>query len=107
MKWFTHKAVAVAGALAAGAHPGALVAVMVGSVLPDMVDTAMARGDQKVWRRIHRQTSHWFGWYLIIIILGFTFPTQRIVLDLLRATHISFPGVSPPLWRRSAGSATT
>ena len=103
MKWFTHKAVAVAGALAAGAHPGALVAVMVGSVLPDMVDTAMARGDQKVWRRIHRQTSHWFGWYLIIIILGFTFPTQRIVLDLLRATHISFPGVSPSALAQVSG----
>ncbi len=55
MKWFTHKAVAVAGALAAGAHPAALFAVMIGSVLPDMVDTAMARGDKKVWRRIHRQ----------------------------------------------------
>lgn len=103
MKWFTHKAVAVAGALAAGAHPGALVAVMVGSVLPDMVDTAMARGDQKVWRRIHRQTSHWFGWYPIIIILGFTFPTQRIVLDLLRATHISFPGVSPSALAQVSG----
>lgn len=25
MKWFTHKAVAVAGALAAGAHPGGVV----------------------------------------------------------------------------------
>ena len=33
MKWFTHKAVAVAGALAAGAHPAALFAVMIGSVL--------------------------------------------------------------------------
>ena len=76
MKWFTHKAVAVAGALAAGAHPAALFAVMIGSVLPDMVDTAMARGDKKVWRRIHRQTSHWFGWYLVIIILGFLIPTQ-------------------------------
>ncbi len=94
MKWFTHKAVAVAGALAAGAHPGALVAVLVGSVLPDMVDTAIARGDQKVWRRIHRQTSHWYGWYLIIILLGFLLPTERIVLDLLRAADISFPGVS-------------
>ena len=103
MKWFTHKAVAVAGALAAGAHPAALFAVMIGSVLPDMVDTAMARGDKKVWRRIHRQTSHWFGWYLVIIILGFLIPTQRIVLDLLRATHITFPGVSPSALAQVSG----
>lgn len=69
---------------------------MIGSVLPDMVDTAMARGDKKVWRRIHRQTSHWFGWYLVIIMTGLSYPEpQRIVLDLLRATHITFPGVSP------------
>ena len=94
MKWFTHKAVAIAGALAAGAHPGAVVAVMVGSVLPDMVDTAIARGDQKVWRRIHRQTSHWYGWYLILILLGFTLPMQQITADILRATHLSFPGFS-------------
>ena len=103
VKWFTHKAVAVAGALAAGAHPAALFAVMIGSVLPDMVDTAMARGDKKVWRRIHRQTSHWFGWYLVIIILGFLIPTQRIVLDLLRATHITFPGVSPSALAQVSG----
>ena len=103
MKWFTNKAVAVAGALAAGAHPAALFAVMIGSVLPDMVDTAMARGDKKVWRRIHRQTSHWFGWYLVIIILGFLIPTQRIVLDLLRATHITFPCVSPSALAQVSG----
>ena len=94
MKWFTHKAVAVAGALAAGAHAGALVAVLVGSVLPDMVDTAIAHGDKKVWRRIHRQTSHWFGWYVLLILLGFTLPLQEVTADLLRATNISFPGVS-------------
>ena len=64
-------------------------------------------GRQEVWRRIHRQTSHWFGWYLVIIILGFLIPTQRIVLDLLRATHITIPRrVSRRRWRRSAASAT-
>ena len=103
MKWVSHKAVAVAGALAVGAHPAALFAVMIGSVLPDMVDTAMARGGKKVGRRIHRQTSHWFGWYLVIIILGFLLPTQRIVLDLLRATHITFPGVSPSALAQVSG----
>ena len=94
MKWFTHKAVAVAGALAAGAHAGALVAVLVGSVLPDMIDTAIARGNKKVWRRIHRQTSHWFGWYVLLIFLGFVLPLHTMVADFLRMAHISFPGVS-------------
>ena len=94
MKWFTHKAVAVAGALAAGAHMGELVAVLVGSVLPDLIDTTVAHGNKKIWRRIHRQTSHWFGWYLLLIALGCAFPLEHMVIEILRATNISFPGIS-------------
>ncbi len=94
MKWFTHKAVAVAGALAAGAHAGALVAVLVGSVLPDMIDTAAAHGNKRVWRRIHRQTSHWFGWYVAMILLGVVLPLQEMTADFLRMADISFPGIS-------------
>ncbi len=100
MKWFTHKAVAVAGSLVAGAHAGALVAVLVGSILPDMVDTAFAHGDKRVWRRIHRQASHWFGWYILLILFGFICPLQDVTGDLLRTVTISFPGIS-----RSALSA--
>lgn len=94
MKWFTHKAVAVAGALAVEAPPTALVAILVGSVLPDMVDTTISRGDQKVWRRIHRQASHWFGWYLGLMALGYMIPAQDVLLPLLKSANISFPGVS-------------
>ena len=94
MKWFTHKAVAVAGALAAGAHAGALMAVLIGSVLPDLIDTVIARGNKRLWRRIHRQTSHWFGWYVLLILLGLVLPMQDEVERWLRMLHISFPGVS-------------
>lgn len=94
MKWFTHKAVAVAGALAVGAHVGALVAVLVGSVLPDMIDTAVAHGNKRIWRRIHRQTSHWFGWYILLILLGLMLPLQEMTADFLRMVNVSFPGIS-------------
>lgn len=93
MKWFTHKAVAVAGALAAGAPPVALLAVMVGSVLPDMVDTAVSRGNKQLWRKIHRQTSHWFGWYLLLIGVGFVLPMPDAMEELLEAANLSLPEV--------------
>ena len=94
MKWFTHKAVAVAGALAAGAHMGEMVAVLVGSVLPDLIDTTVAHGNKKIWRRIHRQTSHWFGWYILLILLGAAFHLQDINIELLHTANITFPGIS-------------
>ena len=83
MKWFTHKAVAIAGALVAGAHAGGLIAVALGSIAPDAMDTAIAHGDKQVWRRIHRQTTHWFGWYILIILLGLSLPLQPMVSDVL------------------------
>ena len=70
MQWFTHKTVTLAGALAAGAPTIGLVGALIGSILPDMADTALAGGNQQRWRRLHRQTTHWFGWYLGIVALG-------------------------------------
>lgn len=70
MKWFTHKAVAVAGALAAGSPLVGLVAVLCGSVVPDAIDTALTRGDKRRWWKFHRQSSHWFGWYFLIMGIG-------------------------------------
>ena len=107
MKWFTHKAVAVAGALAAGAHMGELVAVLVGSVLPDLIDTTVAHGNKKIWRRIHRQTSHWFGWYILLMLLGIFFPLQDIAIELLRATNISFPGISRDMLEKAGEYGNT
>lgn len=94
MKWITHKAVAVAGALAVQASPAALIAILVGSVLPDMVDTIASGGNRRIWSKIHRQTSHWFGWYLILIFAGFTIPIGEALFPVLQGAGISFPGVS-------------
>ena len=87
MKWFTHKAVAFSGALAVGASPLDLLAVLLGSILPDAADTALACGNQKRWRRIHRQTTHWFGWYLLIILLGLALPLEELTRNALHAAH--------------------
>lgn len=70
MQWFTHKAAALAGALAVGAPVAGLVGALLGSVLPDMADTALSGGNKARWRRLHRQTTHWYGWYLLIAAAG-------------------------------------
>ena len=82
MKWFTHKAIAIAGALALEASPPGLFATLVGSILPDLADRTFAMGNKQQWRRIHRQTSHWMGWYLLFMILGLmNFPLKHFALS--------------------------
>ena len=82
MKWFTHKAIAIAGALALEASPPGLFATLVGSILPDLADRTFAMGNKQQWRRIHRQTSHWMGWYLLLMILGLmNFPLKHFALS--------------------------
>ena len=80
MKWTTHKAVAVAGALLFEPGITAVAAAVFGSILPDMIDTLRAGGDRQRWARLHRQSSHWFGWYAILVILAL--PLQRILLNI-------------------------
>lgn len=70
MKWFTHKAIAVAGALALNAPPQGIIGVLIGSVLPDLTDTTLSFGNKKRWKQLHRQSSHWIGWYILLLMLG-------------------------------------
>lgn len=82
MKWFTHKAIAIAGALAFEASPSGLFATIIGSILPDLTDKAFAMGNKQQWERIHRQASHWVGWYLLLMILGLVnFPLKHFALS--------------------------
>lgn len=77
MKWFTHKAIAVAGALALDAPGPGIIATLIGSILPDVTDTTLSMGNKQRWRKIHRQTSHWFGWYLLLMLIGaLSIPSQ-------------------------------
>ncbi|MEG2171738.1 MAG: metal-dependent hydrolase [Desulfovibrionaceae bacterium] len=73
MKWFTHQTVAVAAAIALHIPPVGIAAVLVGAILPDMIDHKIAgRGPnrQKIFNKIHRGASHWFGWYVALLLCG-------------------------------------
>jgi inner membrane protein len=74
MKWITHQTAAVTAALALGLSPGGVLAACVGAVLPDALDQRLAklaltkRARQRVFNRIHRGVTHWFGWWLALFI---------------------------------------
>lgn len=72
MKWLTHQTTTVAAALALAMPAAAVGAAWAGSVLPDLLDqkrAALSRNRQRTFNRIHRGTSHWFGWWLALFVL--------------------------------------
>ncbi len=76
MKWITHSTVAVGLAMTLGLPTSglggvALSGVALGSVLPDMIDHGISRltpNPQKTFNAIHRGATHWFGWYVAMLI---------------------------------------
>lgn len=73
MKWITHQAVAVGVAFSLGLSAPGVGAAWAGAVLPDVLDqkrAALSRNRQRAFNRIHRGTTHWFGWWLAVWALG-------------------------------------
>ncbi len=76
MKWFTHISVAVGTATALGLPTSglggvALSGVAFGAILPDMLDMGFSRmtpNPQRTFQAIHRGITHWFGWYVAMLI---------------------------------------
>ena len=98
MKWITHQAAAVGAALALHLPPAGVLAACVGAVLPDVLDQRLAglaptrRGRQKVFNRIHRGATHWFGWWLALFLAALFWhlpPLGRAAL-----TGLAFGGLS-------------
>lgn len=103
MKWITHQTGAVLGALALGLPWPGIAAAGAGAVFPDVIDqkisglAATRRGRQKIFNKIHRGPSHWFGWWLLLLAVlavwpplardaaaGFVFGAlSHIALDML------------------------
>lgn len=89
MKWVTHQTGAILGAIALNAPPAALVMAIPGAILPDMLDLKMAglgrgkAGKQKVFNKVHRGSSHWFGWWLGLLLLVLSIPLPPLLQDAL------------------------
>lgn len=83
MKWITHQAGAAIGAAALGLPAAAIALSVAGAVWPDILDQRVSRlagssrkDRQKMFNRIHRGASHWFGWYagLLLVISACPLP---------------------------------
>lgn len=89
MTWPTHQVGAALAALALDLPPLAIASACLGAVLPDLADqkiSALATGKrmrQKVFNRIHRGNSHWFGWWIMLFMLPLAFPMPAFARDLL------------------------
>lgn len=103
MRWMTHTGVAVGVAVTLGAPVGVVAGVAAGSVLPDVIDRAVAGKNQQLWRKIHRGTSHWWGWYVLLtmaaLVLGpevqVTFMDFLSALEILPRDVLRLMGQSP------------
>lgn len=90
MRWITHTGVAVGVAAVLGAPAVVVAGVAAGSVLPDVFDQLVAGRNQQLWRKIHRGTSHWWGWYALLIVGAFLLgpEAQETFRDFLNALDV-------------------
>ena len=82
MRWPTHQVAALGCGLLFHLPFPALVASLVGAVFPDVLDQRIAglalgkRGKQRLFNRIHRGTTHWFGLWLALLFFALARPVD-------------------------------
>lgn len=85
MKWITHQAGAVFGALALTLPLPAVFCSALGAVAPDAIDQRLSkmagRKRQKTFNKIHRGSSHWFGWWLLLFLAALAIPIPSLLRD--------------------------
>lgn len=89
MKWITHQTGAILLATGLQLPWVGVAAAAAGAILPDVVDQrisglgATRKQKQKIFNRIHRGNSHWFGWWLALALAALFAPLQPLVRDLM------------------------
>lgn len=89
MKWLTHQVGAAVGATFLDCPWPAVCAACAGAIFPDVIDQKISRlgpsakKRQKIFNRIHRGSSHWFGWWLLLFLLPLISPLPLYVRDIL------------------------
>lgn len=75
MRWITHQSMAVMAAFSAGFPLSGILAAWAGSVMPDVLDQREAGKAlffrQRRFNKVHRRSSHWFGWWLALCLFPF------------------------------------
>ena len=98
MRWLTHQTVALGIGLVLHLPTTAVLAAVAGAVFPDVCDqriagTALTRlGRQKLFKSLHRGTTHWWGWWLLCLYAGWTAVDPPLAKSLL--TGLGLGGLS-------------
>ncbi len=71
MRWYTHTSIPLAAGALYGLPESVLAGLALGCVLPDTIDMLIAGRDQKRFQRIHRESSHWAGWFVLLLLIAF------------------------------------
>jgi len=104
MKWITHQTVAIGTGISLNFTPEIVGSMAFGAILPDIIDMQIAgKGpfQRKIFNKIHRGFSHWFGWYFIIISFSLLYPLANYEKFLLMGcalgalTHIFLDMLTP------------
>lgn len=110
LKWITHQAGAALAAMVQGLEPVAVMASLLGAILPDLIDQKFAalgyRGKrQRIFNAIHRGSSHWFGWWLFAFTQTLAFmPNNGLAQFIVNAamgisfgalTHVGMDMLTP------------
>lgn len=77
MRWITHQTGAVLGALALAMPVAGVLGAGIGATIGGK------RSRQKIFNRIHRGASHWFGWWVCIFICSLTLPWPRLAQEIV------------------------
>ena len=100
MKWITHQTAGVGAALALHLPLEGVVSACLGAILPDKLDQAIAkrsRNPQRTFNQIHRGTTHWFGWWVAILLVAW-FVVLAAVCLLAARTLLPADREDPPLF---------
>lgn len=107
MKWITHQAGAIFLGLSLGLPTAGVACASAGAILPDVIDQKISglgstRGQrQRIFNRIHRGASHWFGWWFIILIGAACYPFGYMGNEVLAGlafgglSHVGFDMLTP------------
>lgn len=118
MKWITHQTGAVVCGLALSLPLAGLAGAAMGAILPDLIDqtrsaAAPAKKRQQTFNRLHRGSSHWFGWWLALFLLLLALPLPPLARDagaglfLGGLVHVGMDLLTPrgvpvlPFWRKA------
>ena len=101
MKWVTHQAGALAVAFWFKADPLVSAGMILGAVLPDLIEQGVSRGNTRLFLAIHRGVFHWFGLYaaglLAVVCLPLAPHARAAAAGLMfgALSHIALDALNP------------